>query len=185
MTTITNSILGDKTMKHFVSFFLLSSVLYAKILTAPIDSMQFAFGTDIDIEKRNILLTSKQAHDVQKLAKTKLSTKIYQVYKASKEKKVLAYGILVSQKVRSKNCVVMYHITKNGHLRSIEIIAFNEPIEYLPNKRWLKLFHNRSVSKPLYLTKQIPTITGATLSAHSITNAARIAFAIYNVLLRK
>lgn len=165
----------------FIMLFVCS--LQASILMQPVESMQFAFGDDISVQKRNVLLTSTQASEVQKQAHIKLATKVYLVYKASKGEKTLGYGILVSQKVRSKNCVVMYHIA-NSKLLSIEIIAFNEPREYLPNKEWTQHFKNLSTDTKLYLTKEIPTITGATLSARSVTDASRIAFAIYNILLK-
>ena len=36
----------------------------------------------------------------------------------------------------------------------------------------------------LRLSKEIPTITGATLSARSVTDGSRVAFAIYNEILK-
>ncbi|MCD6190216.1 MAG: FMN-binding protein, partial [Sulfurimonas sp.] len=66
----------------------------------------------------------------------------------------------------------------------IEIIAFNEPLEYLPSDKWNSQFENVSTDKMLRVSKEIPTITGATLSARSITDGSRVAFAFYNEVLR-
>ncbi len=167
-------------------FALLSAcVLSAELLISPIESMQLAFLPEAKVEKINILLTNEKAHAVEEEIKGKLKTKLYQIYKASKDDKLLGYGILISQNVRSKNCVVMYHIANDSILKSIEIIAFNEPKEYLPSKNWMQVFSGVETSKQLYLSKDIPTITGATLSARAVSDASRVAFAIYNQVLKE
>ncbi len=170
--------------KTFLTLFVVS-LASAELLVSPAKSMQLAFSLDAHIEKKNILLSKEQVDTVEKETKNKLKTKLYQIYKATKDEHLLGYGILVSQMVRSKNCVVMYHISADKILKSIEIIAFNEPKEYLPNQQWKKVFNTVSTLEPLYLSKQIPTITGATLSARAVTDASRTAFAIYNQVLKE
>ena len=163
---------------------LLALSLSAKVLISPVDAMKQSFGDDAEIVKKNILLSKAQASEIQKSAKTKLDSKIFRVFKATKESKLLGYGVLINKKVRSKNAVVLYFISKDSILKSIEIIAFNEPIEYLPSDRWNSQFENLSTDTMLRVSKQIPTISGATLSARSITDGSRVAFAFYNEVLK-
>ncbi|PHS56205.1 MAG: FMN-binding protein [Sulfurimonas sp.] len=158
--------------------------LNAKMITSPIDAMINSFGDKVKISKKNILLTTKQAKNISKDAKTKLNSKIFRIFKAVKAKKVLGYGVLVSKKVRSKNAVILYIINKDSILKSIEIIAFNEPTEYIPSKTWISQFDNISTDKRLRIGKEIPTITGATLSARSIVDGSRIALAFYDEILK-
>ena len=47
-----------------------------------------------------------------------------------------------------------------------------------------KQFHNIPTDKKLRLNKEIPTITGATLSAKSIVDGSRLAFAFYEEMLK-
>lgn len=157
--------------------------LQAQILISPIDAMREGFGSDTEVSKKNILLSNAKAKIVQKNAKLKLDTKIYRVFSAKKDNRLLGYGILINRKVRSKNAVVLYMI-KDEILTNMEIIAFNEPLEYIPSKRWKEQFENRPTSKYLQLNREIPTITGATLSARSITDGSRLAFSLYNTLLK-
>ena len=168
-------------------FFLLSILLlhslHAQLLISPIDAMKENFALDAKISKKNILLTKTKFQSIQHNAKVKLHTKIYRIYTALKNKKVLGYGILINRKVRSKNAVILYMISK-GVLQDIEIIAFNEPKEYLPTKGWNMQFHNTSTQYMLRLSRDIPSISGATLSARSVTEASRIAFALYNQILK-
>ena len=158
--------------------------LSAKVLTSPVDAMKYAYGQNSEISKKNILLSSEEDTKISQEAKVTLDTKIYRIFKAVANNKTLGYGILINKKVRSKNAVVLYMITKESILKSIEIIAFNEPEEFLPTKEWSSQFKNIPTTKMLRLSKEIPTITGATLSARSVTDGSRVAFAIYNEILK-
>lgn len=145
--------------------------------------MKENYSPTAKITKKNILLSSEKFQKIQKNARVKLQTKIYRIYTATENGKVLGYGILVNNKVRSKNAVILYLISNNT-LKGIEIIAFNEPAEYIPSKTWASQFKDIPTDKMLQLSRDIPTITGATLSARSVTDASRIAFALYNELLK-
>jgi len=163
--------------------FVLVSSLNAEVLISPLDAMIEHYGQTATISKKNILLSSSKYKNIQNNAQAKLDTKIYRIFTAKQDSKVLGYGILINRKVRSQNAVVLY-IIANGILKDIEIIAFNETKEYLPSKKWNKQFHNISTEKMLKLKKDIPSISGATMSARSLTDASRIAFAVYNELLK-
>jgi len=173
-------------MKHIYIYLLiiLALPLSAKMITSPIDAMMHSYGTKAKVSKKNIMITASQAKNVTKNAKAKLKSKIFRVFTATNNDKVLGYGILVNRKVRSKNAVVLYIITKDSKLKNIEIIAFNEPTEYIPSKTWIAQFQNIPTEKNLHIPKDIPTITGATMSARSIVDGSRIAFAVYNEILK-
>ncbi len=164
------------------SLFALS--LSAKVLISPVDAMKQSYGSEAVIVKKNILLSKIQASKIQKNSSTKLDSKIFRVFKATKESTLLGYGILINKKVRSKNAVVLYFISKDAILKSIEIIAFNEPLEYIPSDKWNSQFEDVSTDRMLRVSREIPTITGATLSARSITDGSRVAFAFYNEVLK-
>jgi len=172
-------------MKKFYILILMSTILSAQLLITPIESMNMTFGDKLEVTKKNILLSKKEAKRVQNIAKVKLNSKIFRIFTAKKDSNIIGYGILVNQKVRSKNAVIMYHIGYNGILKGIEVISFNEPLEYLPSKTWSSQFKDRETDKMLRVSKEIPTITGATLSARAITDASRVAFAIYTEILKK
>lgn len=165
-------------------FLLLTTGLSAKILISPIDVMQQSYGVNSEISKKNILLKNDQVKKIQQDAKAKIKSKIFRVFKAIYKNKILGYGIVLNQKVRSKNAVIIYMISNDSILKSIEIIAFNEPPEYIPSETWIKQFENITTDQRLRVSKEIPTITGATLSARSIVDGSRIAFAFYEEILK-
>ncbi|MCW9068168.1 MAG: FMN-binding protein [Sulfurimonas sp.] len=154
------------------------------MLVSPIDVMKQSFGENSKVSKKNILLKNDQANNIQKDAKTKIKSKIFKVFQAVKNDKILGYGIIVNKKVRSKNAAIIYIISKDSILKSVEIIAFNEPMEYVPSKTWIAQFEEISTDKRLRVGNEIPTITGATLSARSIVDGSRIAFAFYEEILK-
>ena len=169
-------------MKVFI-IFLFSLSLQASLLVSPQEAMKYSYGSDVKVVKKNILLSKKQASVIQSSAKIKLTSKIFRIFKATKNDELLGYGVLVNRKVRSKNIVVLYLISE-GVLKGIEVIAFNEPMEYLPSKNWNAQFDNLKTDSMLRVSNEIPTISGATLSARSVTEGSRLAFALYNELLK-
>lgn len=173
-------------MKQLLLYLLifLALPLSAKMLISPIDAMNQSYGVKSKISEDNILLTNIQAKKIQDESNVKLETNIFKVFKAEQNGKIIGYGILINKKIRSKNGVVLYLISTDSVLKSIEVIAFNEPMEYIPSKKWISQFENVKTQTPLNLSKDIPTITGATLSAKSFVDGSKIAFAIYNEVLK-
>ena len=157
----------------------------AKILITPQESMKNSFPDAISVVKKNILLTKEEAKSITKDAKVKIKSKIFRVFKALKGESILGYGVLINKRVRSKNAVILYMIESNGVLKSIEIVAFNEPLEYLPSSKWNAEFKGLDTALRPRLGKEIATITGATLSARSVTDGARLAFALYTKVLKE
>ena len=92
--------------------------------------------------------------------------------------KVVGYGVLVLQRVRTKKAAILYLVSKEQKIKSIEIIYFKEPSEYKPNQAWKDVFIGKSKEDNLFSGKGIPTISGATMSARAIADASRIALTI-------
>lgn len=158
--------------------------LSAKMLISPIDAMKQSYGVDSKIIEESIILSGAEAKKVQEASQVKLGSKIFKVFKAVQDGKTQGYGVLINRKIRSKNGVVLYMISPESILKGIEVIAFNEPMEYVPSKKWISQFENVDTQTSLMLSKDIPTITGATLSAKSFVDGSRVAFALYNEILK-
>lgn len=165
-------------------FIFLALPLSAEMLISPIDAMNQSYGAKSKISEDNILLTNIQAKKIQEESNVKLETNIFKMFKAQLSGKTVGYGVLINRKIRSKNGVVLYLISTDSVLKSIEVIAFNEPMEYIPSKKWISQFENVKTQTQLNLSKDIPTITGATLSAKSFVDGSKIAFALYNEVLK-
>ena len=172
-------------MKKLSLILFLIASIHAQVLISPFDALKLSFTQDIKVDKKSILLSRTQALEVQKMAKVKLKTKLYKIFKVTHENKLLGYGVLVTQKVRSKDTAILSIITPDGVIKAIEIIAFNEPPEFIPSKVWVEVFRGAVLDDSLELGKKVPNISGSTFSARSATDASRIALAIYDVVLKK
>lgn len=169
-----------------ISLFLLifsTLLLDAKAIVPPMDAMKQSYP-DSKITQEDLSLTDAQITKIEQSAKTKLGEKIFKSFKAVKNNKIVGYGVLIDRKIRSKNGVVLYVISADSILKSIEIIAFNEPAEYIPSKKWISQLNDIKSEKIDETSKNIPNITGATLSAKNIIDGSKIAFALYNELLK-
>ena len=172
-------------MKLLLLSLLLLVSLDAKVLISPYEAIHKVFGKDVKIIKKNKLLNSSKASKVSKLAHVKLSTKIYRIFKTTQNSKVLAYGFLTINKMRTKDAAVLFIINMKGEIVSVETVAFNEPPEFAPSKRYQEIFLNQNIKSTLRVGKDLPTITGATLSARGYANGARLALALFEVLYKK
>ncbi len=136
------------------------------------------------VEAKQIVLTKVQYEKIKKRAKTAVRTKIYRYYAIKSGTKTIGYGVLITRKVRTKKATVLYAFDLGGKLKFSEIMAFGEPPEFIPNKQWMAQFKNQTSSAALTMGKDIPTISGSTLSARTISDGARIARAIYETVLK-
>ncbi len=138
-----------------------------------------------EVEAKQLILSKAQYAVIQKQAKAAVRTKVYRYYEIKKGTSVVAYGVLITRKMRTKKATLLYVFDKAGNLKFSEIMAFGEPPEFKPNGQWMALLKNKDSSASLSMGKDIPTISGATLSARGITEGARVARAIYIQVLKK
>ncbi|NOQ30945.1 MAG: FMN-binding protein [Helicobacteraceae bacterium] len=168
-------------MKTIALLFIMVLGLYSKVLITPQNALKEVYGNGIKIEKKTFLLNSKKYELVKQLSKSKLNSKIYRVYNVYKADKLLAYGVLLSMKVRSKKAVILYMIDSDKSINTIEVVSFNEPPEYLPSKSHLSQYKSKTTLNKLRVKRDINTISGATMSARSVARGARIALAVLEV----
>lgn len=142
------------------------------MLGDPVILTQKAFNAK-SVESENIILNDAQMAQLSKTAEQKLETKLYRLYIAKNGPQTVGYGVLMNKKVRTKTAIAVYLIGMDKKIKSIEIVAFNEPLDYLPSSTWLDVFDGKNSSNTLKLNQDIPTTTGATLSARAITDGAR------------
>jgi len=80
---------------------------------------------------------------IQEISKAKIESKLFTYYTVRGKDSILGYAIFGSHIVRTKPEVYMVVINPDGSIRYIEILAFYEPEEYLPPKRWFEQFNGK------------------------------------------
>lgn len=173
-----------KLFKSLLFGILLSQSSMAKNFLTIDEVIHASFPSGTKMKKHSLILTKKQFSQIQKKAKAKVDTKVYRYYTLSNKGKTTGYAILEFRKVRTKKATTLYGFDMKGTLIFTEILAFGEAPEWVPSKTWMSQLQNKSPKAALHIGKDIPTISGATLSARSVSEGARVARAIYEIVLR-
>jgi Na+-translocating ferredoxin:NAD+ oxidoreductase subunit G len=87
-----------------------------------------------------------------------------------------------AHRVRTEQEVLMVVVGPDARVRRVETVSFREPPEYMAPERWMRLFDGRELSPDLSVRRDIPNITGATLTSGAVTRAVRRVLALHDVI---
>ncbi len=148
-----------------------------------LDEALKAVFPNAEIEIKNVALSREKAKRVEELARVKLDSRLVSFYIAKRDGKVVGYAFVDVHRVRTKNESVLFVISPEGRLEVVEVLSFNEPLEYMADENWLKLFKGKSLGRDsIRLKRDIPNMTGATLTARAIVKSARKVLALWQVV---
>ena len=76
-------------------------------------------------------------------------------------------------------------LTPAGVVQTLRVLAFHEPLDYLPSDRWYSQFDSKSLEEPLRVGGDVHGVVGATLSARATACGVRRVLAYYQVLIEE
>lgn len=135
------------------------------------------------VERSTAFLTDEQRTTIQRAARANVESKMVTYYVARKEGRVEGTAFFETMTVRTMPATVMVVIDPDTTVRVVELLAFFEPADYEPPKRWLEQFTGARPETDLYLKRGIHAIAGATLTAQTITNGVRRLLATYTTVV--
>jgi hypothetical protein len=156
-----------------------------KVYLTKDEALKKTFPDAVAIERLTLFLSDSDMNRIQGLSKVKSESKVFTYYMAKGKDGIIGYAIFGSHIVRTKPEVSMVVINPDGSIRYVEILAFYEPEEYLPPKRWLEQFNGKVLDDALWTKRGISAITGATLSANGITQEVRKSLAVFQIMILK
>lgn len=156
----------------------------AKVYFTRDEALKRAFPA-AQIERHTLFFDDEDVRRIQELSKAKVESKIFNYYTAKEGNRIIGYAVLESHIVRTKPEVFMAVITPQGEVERIEILAFYEPEEYLPPKRWLDLFKGRRLDDQLWVRRGISAISGATMTVEGLTREIRKVLAVFELKILK
>lgn len=156
---------------------------HAKVFLTQDQALRLAFG-DAAVDRQTRFLTDGQLQRARSLAgeSVEIGSALVTRYTATRDGRLVGTAYFDTHTVRTLPETAMIVVGRAGDVARIEILSFGEPEEYLAGPRWLEQFRGRSLDRELEIKRGIHGITGATLSARAITNAARRILAIHKVL---
>ena len=157
----------------------------SELLMTRDEALERAFPGNTGYEKIDIILNDSQVEEIEELSRSKLDSKIYIFYEFADDYQTLGYAVLDTHLLRTKSETVMFVIGPDGRLINTEILAFFEPTEYMQSEKWLDIFKNKKLDSELRIDRDIPNITGATITSHAFTESVRKVLAIYQVAVKE
>jgi hypothetical protein len=155
----------------------------AKVYASQSEALRLAFPDADRIERRNFVLTAEQAEQIERRSRAPLDTRIVTLHVGWHGGEVLGYALIDIHTVRTLPEALMTVLEPGGSVRSVRVLAFHEPEDYLPPARWFAQFEARRLDPSLQLKRGVDAISGATLSARATTRSVRRALAVWEVLV--
>ena len=161
----------------------LSLPLFAALPTAQ-EALVLAFpGTDFT--RKEHVLSEVQAGRVKALAQVEMSGRWIVAYEARKNGSLVGVGFFDTHRVRTLNETLLVAVSPEGRVLRVEVVAFREPAEYMAKEGWARQFDGKALDPQLSLKGVIHPLSGATLTAHAMTDAARRCLALHQVLYKE
>jgi hypothetical protein len=156
----------------------------ARVFYSKAEGLDLAFPDADRVDRETFVLGEQESRRVEEIARAPLESKIVTLYTARKGDAVVGYAVIDIHNVRTLPEACLVVLTPEGAIRTLEILAFYEPEEYMTGRRWLEQFEGKTVANALKLRVDVDAIAGATLSSDVITRAVRRVLALYEVLVR-
>ena len=156
----------------------------AKVFAGRRDALASAFPSALRIDEKTHILDDDLTTALEQRARAQLESRLLTLYTAWGEAGVLGYGYISIHNVRTKPEALLIVLTPEGQVRSVRILAFHEPLDYLPAGRWYDQFEGSTREAPLRVGRDIHGVVGSTLSAQAASDAVRQALAIYELLVQ-
>ena len=134
------------------------------------------------VEAERVFLTREQVDRASALARVDVDSQLVARYVARHGEQVVGRAYVDTHVVRTKRASLLIALGRDGTVKRVEVTAFLEPREYIAPEPWLRQFDRRPLSDEVALERSIRPIAGATLTAHSTTDAVRRVMAIDQVL---
>jgi transcriptional regulator of nitric oxide reductase len=143
-----------------------------------------AFPDATRIERRTIVLLKKDTAKIAALVGKDVTSRVVVLHTGYRDKEVLGYAHIDVHNVRTQPEAFLVVLTPKGTVRSVRILAFHEPLDYLPTTRWYEQFAGKTADDSLRVGRDVHGVVGATLSARAATDGVRRMLAYWQVLLR-
>ncbi len=155
----------------------------AEVFMSQREAIEQAFPEADAIEKRTIVIDDASAKAIEERARARLESRLLTVHTGVKDGKPMGYAFIDVHPVRTLPEAFLIVVSPDGRVQKLKLLAFYEPPEYAPSKRWLRLFDDRALDPKLSLGGEIHTIAGSTLSSRAVTDSVRRSLAAWEVLL--
>ena len=167
-----------------IMLLLLALPAQSKVYYSKQEAMVLAFGEQANVEMLSLFPDQQQKQQIEQLARAKLDSSLYTFYVGKIQGEVIGYAALETQTVRTKPETLLIVLDTTGKLKQVHTLAFHEPPEYQPPKKWYDLLKLRDIEE-LQLNRSIQGISGATLSTRAALNSSRKVLSFFQQMVKQ
>ena len=143
-----------------------ASPVEAKVFLTVEEALDLAFE-GCRVKRTTVYLTDGEKARAEELAGSDIESAIVYPYVADCGGKPGGTAYFDAHRVRTLPETLMVVVTPKGEVARVEILAFNEPEDYIPRDIWYEQFLDEELDRDLALGRSIRAVTGATLTARA------------------
>ena len=155
----------------------------ARLLVTREQGLARVYGDSARVETRTIYLRQDALDSLAAHARAPMDQARITYYEVHNGETLAGLAFVDKHVVRTATESVLICLQPDGSVRAVEILAWNEPEDYLPSRRWLETASGAQDPKTIRPGHDVPRIAGATLSAQAITAAIRRALVLGKMIL--
>jgi hypothetical protein len=159
----------------------LPAAVAAKVFLTTDEALALAFP-DCSVERSTSYLDAAQLEAARKAAGVEVERAVVFSYRATCQGKPGGTAYFDTHRVRTLPETVMVVVDPDGKVGRIEVLAFNEPEDYLPKESWYATLLGRRLDAELAPGRGVRAITGATLTVRATVDAVRRVLAVHQVV---
>lgn len=142
------------------------------------EALALAYPEADSFERRTAFLSEEEAARLEEVSRSAVQ-RVVTHYVALRRGEALGVAYFDAHRVRTLREVLMVALDEAGAVLRIEVLSFAEPREYLAPAGWLDLFQGWSDPDGGALRRDVPNITGATLTSRAVTDAVARVLALH------
>lgn len=163
----------------------LAELANGKVLTNREEALKKAFPTAQNIVRLDVFLSDEDVQQIEKTAGRKPEGKLFTFYRADGPEGIIGYALIRARILRTMPAVVMLVIRPDGQIGKVELLANHEPETHIPGQTWFDRFIGRVLDDRLWPRKDIPVVSGATISVEAITREIRLGLAVFALAIAR
>ena len=165
----------------FLALFVAAAADARVLMTQP-QALASAFPAGARIVRQKFFLTDAQLDAARRESGVEFNDQLIVRYAGFAGDRLLGFAYFDAHRVRTLPETVMVVVTPDGSVDRVDILSFDEPMDYFPKRRWIDQLLHRKLDKDLSLTGAVRPISGASLTGRAIVNATRKVLALHHVV---
>jgi hypothetical protein len=147
------------------------------------EALELAFP-GAELREKTWVLSAAQQAEIETLSRSQLESSIVTLHAGWMDGQLRGHAFIEVHNVRTKAEAFMVVIDPQGVVQTVMVLAFHEPLDYLPTDRWFEQFGGKTLDDGMRVGRDIHGVVGATLSTRAVSQGVRRALAIHRVLVQ-